>query len=178
MELVKRIKGFFYGLSLNRAVKNVANVKREMVNISDAKNVGILFNASKPNEVVTVTQFADQLRETNREVYLLGFQNKKDKEDPGPRFFNKESVNFFEVPSDTKIDGFQKNNLDILICAFKEECLPLEYIAATSKAKFRVGAFSQSKTNFYELMINTGSNQELKYLLQQVFHFLKVINKK
>jgi hypothetical protein len=57
-----------------------------------------------------------------------------------------------------------------------DESLPLEYIVATSDAKFRVGAFSDAKTNYYELMINTQKNQSIKYLLDQINHFLKVIN--
>ena len=97
------------------------------------------------------------------------------KEETDARIFNRNQVSAFNIPSDTKVSDFQNIKLDILICAYKEGCLPGEYIAATSKAKFRVGAFNQSKTNYYELMINTGTNEELKYLLQQVLYFLKVI---
>ena len=62
------------------------------------------------------------------------------------------------------------------IGAFVDECLPLEYLAATSRARFRVGSFNDSKTSYYELMINNQKNKDLKYLLQQINHFLKVIN--
>jgi len=75
-----------------------------------------------------------------------------------------------------KINDFHAKNFDILICAFIEDCLPLEYIAATSNARFRVGAFSKAKTNYFELMINTQKNENLEYLLDQINHFLKVIN--
>lgn len=152
-------------------------VKREMININAAKRVGVLYNATRASEIITVTQFAEKLKAEGKEIYIFGYQNDKNKEDIGLKLFNKNSVNFFGVPNDARIDGFQKIDLDILICAFKEECLPLEYIAATSKAKFRVGAFNKNKTNFFELMINTGENKDLLFLLQQTLHFLKVINK-
>ena len=164
-------------MSLNKALKNAVKIQRKMINIDKAKSVGIIFNATKIEDVMVVSQFSDKLRANGQEVYILGFQNIKSKEEPGPKTFNKNSVNWFGVPNDIKIDEFINIRKDILICAFKEECLPLEYIAASSKAKFRVGAFSQSKTNFYELMINIKPEQKLLYLLQQTLHFLKVINK-
>ena len=174
---MKKIKDFFYRLSLNKALKNATKIQREMINIDKAKSIGILFNATKHEDVRVVFKFSDKLRANGKQVYILGFQNIKSKEESGPKTFNRNSVNWYGVPSDAKIDGFVKIPKDILICAFKEECLPLEYIAARSKAKFRVGAFSQLKTNFYELMINIKPEQKLIYLLQQTLHFLKVINK-
>lgn len=178
MNLVKRIKTFFYNLSLRRAIKNIAGTKREMINIEAAKNIGILYNASKVNDVLSISKFEEQLKAQCKTVFKLGYQNQGGKEDPGVGIVNKNNINLFGIASDPKVDRFQSKKTDILICAFNDECLPLEYIAATSKAKFRVGAFNQSKTNYYELMINTGANQDLSYLLQQVLHFLKVINKK
>lgn len=178
MELVKRIKGFFYNLSLNKATKQNLAVQRQMINIEEAKTIGILYNATKPDEIIAISKFVDQLTAEKRKVYVLGYQNTKNKEDPGPKFFNKQALNFFEVPSDEKIDQFQKIKPDILICAFLGENLALEYIAASSPAKFRVGAFKHSKKNNLELTINIGTNQDLDYLLQQIHHFLKVINKK
>lgn len=177
MSFIQKVKRYFYNLSLKNTLKKNKNIVREMINIDSANRIGILFNATKTNDVITVTQFADKLRSDGKEVFILGYQNRKSKEEPGARIFNKSSVSIFGVPQDTKIDGFQKLNLDILICAFEEECLPLEYIVATSKAKFRVGAFSKTKTNYYELMINMKNNQPLLYLLKQIQHFLKVINK-
>lgn len=177
MSLIQKIKTYFYNLSLKKALKANKNIQREMINIDSAKRIGILFNATKTNDVITVTQFADKLRAEKKEVFILGFQDRKLKEQKEARLFDRNSVNWTGMPNDTKVDGFQKLPLDILICAFEEECLPLEYIVATSKAKFRVGAFSKAKTNYYELMINMKKDQQLLHLLQQIKHFLKVINK-
>ncbi|MGB1315800.1 MAG: DUF6913 domain-containing protein [Chitinophagales bacterium] len=177
MSFLEKIKSFFYNFSLNKKVKSTANIQREMINIQDAKNIGVLYNASNPKDVMVVSQFAEKLKQEGKQVFVLGFHNVKSKEDLGEKIFEKSSVNFFGIPATPKIDGFQKIKLDILICAFKDECLPLEYIAATSKATFRVGAFSKNKINFYELMVNIDAKENLHYLLQQILHFLKVINK-
>jgi len=173
----KNFKNVFYNSAIKKAEKSKKSVKREMINIDLSKKVGIIFNATKTNEVITVTQFSDLLKKENKEVFILGYQDRTLKEETDNRLFDNKSVNWFGIPSDSKIEEFQKLNLDILICAFEEECLPLEYIAATSKAKFRVGAFSSAKTNYYELMININKKHDLAYLLNQILHFLKAINK-
>ena len=177
MSIIQSIKSHFYNSSLNNSLKNIKGVQRKMMNIDNATKVGIIFNATKTNDVITVTQFSDKLRNLGKEVFILGYQDRKLKEELDERLFDKNSINWFGKPTDNKIDGFQKIDLDILICAFEEECLPLEYIVATSKAKFRVGAFVKAKTNYYELMINIKRDQKLIYLLKQMLHFLKVINK-
>jgi len=177
VNLLHKIKAFFYNSALKSVVKKSKKIPREMINIDSAKKVGIIFNATKTNDVITVTQFADRLRGQNKEVFILGYQDRKLKAEKDTRLFDRGSVNWYGIPNDTKVDGFQRLNIEILICAFEEECLPLEYIAATSKAKFRVGAFSKTKTNYYELMINIKEKQQLLYLLKQMLHFLKVINK-
>ncbi len=177
MRLVKKVKFYFYNSFLKKDLKANQNVLREMINIDSAKRIGVLFNATKTNDVITVTQFADHLRTEAKEVFILGFQDRKLKVEQDARLFDRNSINWFGIPRDTKVDDFQKINIDILICAFEEECLPLEYIVATSKARCRVGAFSKAKTNYYELMINIKKDQQLVYLLKQIKHFLKVINK-
>ena len=176
MILIQKIKNFFFNKALANTISATPAVTREMVNLKTAKHIGILYKATLTDEMI-ISQFAEKLKAEGKEVHILGFKDEKNKEDIGLKVFTKNSVNWLGVPNDARIDGFQKINLDILICAFKDECLPLEYIAATSKAKFRVGAFSQGKTNYYELMINVGDKSQLLYLLQQIFHFLKAINK-
>ena len=177
MSIVYKIKAFFYDSAIKSVIKKSKNCPREMKNFDSVKTIGIIFNATKTNDVITVTEFADNLRRENKEVTILGFQDRKLKEETDSRLFDKSKVNWYGIPSDEKVVTFNQLSLDVLICAFEEECLPLEYVAATSKAKFRVGAFGKTKTNYYELMINIKEKQQLNYLLKQMLHFLKVINK-
>lgn len=176
MKWLNNIKQFLYFKKLRFDAKANAKVSREMLNIKNAQKIGILFNASSAQDIMTVSKYAEDLKAAQKEVKLLAFQNNEKKDNKDPRFINQLDVNWFNIPSSEKIENFHQHNFDILICAFLDECLPLEYIAATSNAKFRVGAFSDAKTKYFELMINTKRNQSLKYLLEQIHHFLQVIN--
>lgn len=176
MSAFQYIKQFFF----NQVLKEVLPKKplqRDLINLRDAKSIGILFIGTKPDDIITISNFADSLKSEQKQVFILGYQDLKNKEEIGPRLFNKNSVNWYGIPQDAKVDQFQTLNLDILICAFNEECMPLEYIAATSKAKFRIGVYNPQKVNFYELMLNVSNEKPLPYVLQQIVHFLKAINK-
>lgn len=176
MGWLEKFKRFLYRKKLRFDAKAVMDSPREMINIKHAEKIGILFNATNAEDIITVTKFAESLSHITKEIGILGFQDNKEKELTDQRFINKLDVNWFYIPNSDKIDGFHAKKFDILICAFVEECLQLEYIAATSSAKFRVGAFSDETSGYFELMINTNQNQSLKYLLNQINHFLNVIN--
>ena len=176
MKWFKNIKRFLYLKKLRFDVESLPKTPREMINIGQAKRIGILFDASHAEDIITVTKYAESLSQKNKEVSILSFQNNSEKENSDPRFFDQLNVNWFNIPSHEKIDNFHRKNLDILIGAFVNECLPLEYVAATSNARCRVGAFNDSKSNYFELMINTKKDDSLRYLLQQIDHFLHAIN--
>ncbi len=176
MTWLENIRQYLYFKKMRFDAKHFSKTPREMINLNHADKIGILFNASTADDIITVTKYAESLSKMGKKVSILAYQNNKEKDNTDARFINDLDINWFYIPKSFKIDDFHAKNFDILICAFIEESLPLEYIAATSNAKFRVGAFSQAKTNYYELMINTQKNQSLNYLLEQINHFLKVIN--
>lgn len=177
MNIIQKVRFYFYQRALKKATKKSANIMREMVNINNAQHIGVLYNATNPKDIATIAQWVAQWQKEGKKVSTLGYINNKSKDGVADNFFDKNNINWYEVPFGEKIEKFQAQAFDILISTIKEESLPLEYLVASSKAKFRVGAFSQAKTNYYELMINVKQHNELPYLLKQIVHFLKVINK-
>lgn len=176
MSWLRKFKRFLYRKKLRFDAKAVAHAERKMLNIKDARKIGILFNATRTEDIVSVTTFAEKLRHSGKQINILGFEQTKKKERTDSRFINNLDINWFNIPQSDKISEFHKRGFDILICASVNECLPLEYIAATSNAKFRVGTFNDETSDYFELMINTNQNQNLNYLLNQIEHFLNIIN--
>lgn len=176
MGWLEKFKRFLYRKKLRFDAKAVSNVERKMLNIKDAQKIGILFNATRAEDIVSVTSFAERLKHSGKQTSILGFRHTKKKEPTNPQFINNLDVNWFYIPESEKITEFHQKEFDILIGAFINECLPLQYIAATSNAKFRVGTFRDETAAHFELMINTNQNQSLDYLLEQIDHFLNLIN--
>ena len=112
MKWFKNIKRFLYLKKLRFDAKSLAKTPREMLNIRHAKRIGILFDASHAEDIITVTKYAESLSQKNKEVSILAFQNNKEKENNDPRFFNQLDINWFNIPSHEKIDNFHQKKLE------------------------------------------------------------------
>ena len=174
---VKKIRAYFYRFFLRKKIQNL-KVEREIVNMQNAQTIGILYEATNPASNVIVNNFCKLLRQHNKEITMLGYVDDKNNETIfGELLINKKNLTWHLQPVHAEVDRFIEKRFDILINAFIGESLPLQYIAALSNAKFRVGQFIQNSTHCYELMINIDKKLELEYLLEQIAHFLNIINK-
>jgi len=63
---------------------------------------------------------------------------------------------------------------DMVISLTIEDCLPLDYLVAKSNAKFKVGKLTQ-KTYKYDFMIDIAKNNSIKYLIENIVHYLSMI---
>ena len=146
-----------------------------MTDFESVRTVGILFDATHTDDVMVVSRMAEKLREEGKDVTVLGHIRYKVKEDKEDYVFDATDINWFYVPRMDRVNRFMDARFDLLISAFTGECLPLEYIAAGSKAHFRVGAYKRGKTYCSELMINAHDEFRLADLLDQIMHFTKAI---
>jgi hypothetical protein len=171
MNIIDRIKNSFYESVLKQRGAN--RPARAITNLNDARTVGIIYDSSNPDNDITITKFAEMLRNKGKAVEIMAYVNDKKIDHKGDiAIFNPKAVNWYGVPLDTRVDTFVNKPFDLLISAVLAESKPLEYIAYLSKAKYRVGPFSENKTHFYDLMIQMGSRTDMSYLLQQMVHFL------
>ena len=147
-------------------------VKRSTVFFENAKSVGVLFDATSLEERNTVLQFVDKMKQQDKQVKLLGFFNEKLKTSGFSfQYFNKKQLDWALRPKSEEVDSFIKQPFDLLINISKKSILPLDYIAALSKARFRVGPFTEN-TFCYDLMVDIDEQKGLTTFLNQVLHYL------
>lgn len=174
MGTIQRIKRNIYEFLLQRKISR-SNAKREVVQLSEASRIGILYDASQPENTITVSRFSELLKQQGKDVSLLGFVNEQRNDfSDKPSLFNKKELNWMQQPISEKVQTFIKSDFDILINAWMGEQLTLEYIAALSNARYRVGEYSRKKTFCNEMMIDVHGRQELSYLVDQIAHYLNV----
>lgn len=174
MNIIDRIKNYLYESVLKQ--KGSVRPTRSITNLNDARTVGIIYDSTNPDHDITITKFAEMLRNKSKTVEIMAYVNDKKIDHKGDiALFNPKAVNWYGVPTDERIGPFCNKPFDLLICAILEESKPLEYIAYLSKAKYRVGPFAENKTHCYDLMIQLGGKKDLGYLLQQMMHFLENI---
>jgi hypothetical protein len=168
----------------NRQIKSEAkNVSREKVvcNIDDAKTIGIVFPFTSKEDFELLKKYVLYLRELKKKVKAIGYY--KTKEEPAVQyskvdydFFSKKSHNWYGKPTDHLVTNFIAEEFDIMIDINPGNDSVITYIAAMSKAKFKVGRFDE-KDYIHDLLFESPTEKGLKYFLRQVDTYLAMINK-
>lgn len=175
MKYWDRIRNYFYKRTLNERLKSLS-VKHDIINMNDAKTIGIVYDSTNPDNDTVIATFAEKLRGQGKQVEILGFVNdKKIDTKPGVTIFNKKSLSWTLVPQDENVEKFANQKFDLLLGGFTGPNLPLEFIACISKASWRVGAYTENKTECYDMMVNVSGKTDLPYLLEQTTYFLNQI---
>ena len=146
---------------------------RQSVHFDKAHTIGILFDGTDLNVRKVVLGFSKELQKAGKQVKLLAYLDSRTESESFPfKIFNRRNLDPFLRPRGDSVADFLDQTYDILLNLSMEENLPLEYIAAMSKAHYRVGAFS-STTHCYELMIDLPASQRLPDLIKQIEFFLQ-----
>ncbi|HRB38745.1 MAG TPA: hypothetical protein PK134_07575, partial [Bacteroidia bacterium] len=154
---------------------------KEAMNFSKAKNIGILFDATVEEDFDLVKKYIKFLKDSKKRVRSFGYYNTK--EIPAMQyaklevdFFTKKQVNWHLKPSDPLITNFTEEEFDILINFTVHQCLPLVYIAALSKAKFKIGKHFPKYEMYYDLLLEVEEGKSLKFFMRNVDVYLNMIN--
>ena len=150
--------------------------ERSITNIIDAKEVGVLFDATETDDTAIVNQFADSIRTQFRKVNMLGFYNHPiSAMNLNFPHFNKKQLNWYLEPQGYIVDDFIQKQFDVLVNAYTGENLPLEYISAMSNAKYRIGVYNPEKMYLSEVMIDLKGNDNLKTALDEFKNYIFMI---
>lgn len=152
--------------------------------IDAARSIGIVFNAKDESSFKQIREFTDYLRGGGlRQVKALGFVPKAEvsaflQSSQDFDFFSKEDFNWFFKPQGRKVAGFIGEPFDILIDLRINKSIPLLFIVGLSRAQFKVGRYGDGFKEFYDLMIDVEGEAELKFFIEQIKHYLTMLNEK
>ncbi len=158
-------------------MKDLAH-EHSIVNLDNAKTIGVLYLANNKEQELIGKEFLEFLTAKGKKVTGLAFIKKleKDREVGLPHITNK-NVNFFYTPKGKLTEDFIKQKFDLLINLYTDEQLPLEYISALSPAKYRIGRFNETKTDSFDLMIDISEGEWLTEYIKLIHHYLDHINR-
>lgn len=152
----------------------------KICNLGQAKNVGIIFSATDEHNFGTVRNLMQTLEKRGQIVTVLGLTTEK--EIPGNWLFRKgidfillKDLNWYGKPTSPAASDFIKTPFDILIDASSTSHIALNYIVSLSESSFKVGRQTTFASN-YDLTIEVGNNLELNYFIEQLTHYLEIIN--
>lgn len=183
MSIFKKIKQLVIDNYIKLELKDNPRVlKPHKFDFSTIKTVGIVFDATNPEDFELVKRYVLYLREHRKKVKAMGYFSTKHIPDLAFSkleydFFSTKELNWFGKPSSIVIQNFIDEEYDLLIDLNINDHFPLKYISALSKANFKVGKFNEKGLEIYDMMIDSDNTKTLKYFLRQVDIYVTMLNK-
>lgn len=150
------------------------------ISFSNARTIGILYDATHEEDYETIKEYVRQMRDQKKEVLALGYVDMN--ELPAMRFsklgldfFTFKNLNWVLKPTHPMVDKFIHSNFDILININLHKCFPLKYLAAITKANFKIGRYEGRHHQYLDFMIKTNDNVSLRQFIELTNTYLKVI---
>ncbi|HOY33028.1 MAG TPA: hypothetical protein PKW80_14205 [Bacteroidales bacterium] len=170
--MLDAIRKYFWNAEIQKKLPKVIRSK-QIIHPSAAKSIGILYKVGEEKDYLIVTDFFSRLQNEKKEVRTLGWINLKDPPHYCyPRlmydYITKRNINWFGKPSGEKINDFINKDFDILLNIDTSDNPSLTYAAALSKARLKVGKYSEKNKDYYDLMISLDKPPEVTELIEQM----------
>ena len=163
--LLSRLKTFLYRRAIGKyRSTNISKVSEN--HFKKIRTVGILFDANDTKGREAVIGYRQQLQESGITVSLFGYFNSKVDGITFPfDFIDIRDLSFAYLPEGDRVRQFISTPFDVLINLDTQMHKPMSYMAAASRALFKIGP-AQGDHNHYDLMIATEGNDIALYIEQ------------
>ncbi|MBL0052241.1 MAG: hypothetical protein IPP29_12380 [Bacteroidetes bacterium] len=175
----KKIQNRIADYLLQREIKHHKR-NAKTVSFVHARTIGILYDATHEDDYETIKEYVKHFRDQKKEVLALGYVDLK--EMPAMRFsklgldfFTFKNLNWVLKPAHPMVDKFIHANFDILINLNIQKCLPLKYLAAITKASFKIGRYESRHQQYLDFMIKTNESVTLKQFIELTNKYIKII---
>jgi len=149
-------------------------------NFDTARSAVILFGTDDPDSFPAIKEFRKFIEE--KEIRCKAFGYVHQKEIPQEMLFwdsyafiTRKDLNWYSKPIGDVVESFYSQDPDILFDLTSSSPLELQYLVQLSTARFKIGVFTEEE-NDYDLMINLTKPADLKYLTEQIEHYVSMLN--
>ena len=150
--------------------------RRKTHTLESARHIGILFDATEEKDRLEVLDFAHRLEGPTKKVRLLGFVDIKKialGQTQFPQFTQKDR-GWNGIPNSTAVHDFVAEKFDLLLCLDSHEIPLLEWVAASSPAAMKIGAYTEHPNDF-DLMLETPAEKGVRFFIDQLDLYLDKI---
>lgn len=177
LENIRRKIGLY---TLNRKVRTIVRSRR-IHNFNTAQKAGIIFSCHNEEDFKVMKDFKTYLEEKNITTSVLGFVNEKKIPDhfllrTGFNFFCQKNLDVYFRPETSFINEFIIDRFNILFDFSITDQFPVYYISLLSPADYKIGRLTGR--NDLDLMIDIKQNTGIQYFVEQVKHYLNLIELK
>ena len=153
-----------------------------MKNLDVAHYIGIVYNATNPEDYKLLKQFVEHFKDMGKRVMALGYIDDKDPKNHlntrlDFRFFTKKDLNWVLKPEGLEVNNFLDEPFDILLDLSVDYSHPIKYICGLSKAVFKVGPQDKYSALYYDMILDPGYNRTLENFIKNTDVYIKMINR-
>ncbi|MDQ3100000.1 MAG: hypothetical protein M3R08_01320 [Bacteroidota bacterium] len=183
MKWFNRIKEW---MGRRRLLRELPRERRPITkNLADARKVAIVYVATDEKAFTHVKNYVKRVKEELgiSNIMALGLTDEKVLPNylhPRLNFeaLTHKDLNWYRIPRGSTVENFMAEEFEVIIDLSLEDRLPVQYIVAKSRARFKVGRFSESNKQILDMMIDIAGAQSLSQLIQQVHNYLLMVNSK
>lgn len=180
MELFEktRLKAGYYFLARDNSRRSR---KALYTDFSKVKKIGIVWDASKPDDFLQISRFQQKMLERGIEVQVMAYYSGKELPDhlTAIRYLTcirRNELNFFYKPLTPEVEKFVAEKFDVLIDININRRFPLVYLTTLSLARFKVGIYdNKSYPENFELVMELRNPVIIEQYLDEVIRYLEMI---
>ncbi len=167
------------GLKRNALKKNVeSHIEKhesKAKQVTEINSLAVLIDASKSVNILSVVKLANALGVKSDRLKIMGYKEdqKEIADDQDAAYYNDKSFGVGGTIKGSSLNDFISKEYDVLINFYAESRLELDYIAAASRAKFKVG-FSTIDHRINDLIIGTPS-EDINLFIAELKKYLKIL---
>lgn len=169
------------GAYLLESEMNEASRQPQAISLDRAQKIGLLFTGEDEHTLNSVSTFVKELRRNGKNVKCLGFVSKPNavqtlRQSQDLDFFSTDDLNWYFRPQSSLVTTFLNERFDMLIDLRILRRIPLPFMVALSKAKFKVGRFSEEDKQIFDLMIHADDDMGVNDFVVQLKHYLAIFD--
>ncbi len=174
--MFERLRTALLQRSLRRLVEH-SKRRRYPYTLQTARSVALLFDASEEETRKIITLWAEGFaeREPRKRLLLLGFVD--DEHVVGqtrfPQFTSKE-IRWNGQPAGAAVERFLEETPDLLLCFNPRQLMPIQWVAAASKANMKIGNVNVQPNDF-DFILETPPEKDAYFFLREVAFYLSKI---
>jgi len=180
MEIFYRSRLFWARALLRTRVKRTFRNKK-FNNLRNAHKIGIVWDGDLVSDFKHITNLYQRLQSSGVQADIVCYFSGKILPDDytALRYLScikKSDLSFFYIPDRDDINDFISTPYEILIDINFRNKFPLLYITALSRAEFKIGAGGTINNNILDMTLEIADKEDIEFYLQQVEHYLNMIN--
>jgi hypothetical protein len=149
-------------------------------NFDSARSAVILFGTDDPDSFPAIKEFRKFIEKKEITCKAYGYVHQKEIPQEmlfweSYSFITRNDLNWYSKPTGEVVESFYAEDPDILIDLTSHSPLELQYLVHLSTARFKIGIFTEEE-NDYDLMINLNRPSDVKFLTEQIEHYVSMLN--